>query len=152
MKRYLVGIDPPKGFALYDRVERRLLRLETTDFWGLIVLLKNVHSSAIRDDNAVYIECPQYNKPVWFTNKSRASRKSFDVQLRVAQNVGMNKQCAKLLVEWCKDHLLDVVECVPGKRSITKMKAGPFNKLTGWTKQSSEHARDAAMLLPVWGI
>lgn len=41
-------------------------------------------------------------------------------------------------------------EMVAPKDNITKTKADYFKRLTGWTKRTSEHSRDAGMLVFGW--
>lgn len=62
------------------------------------------------------------------------------------EGAGSVKRDAKI---W-EDFLTDMgipFEMVAPKNNKTKVDAEYFKKLTGWTKQTSEHARDSAMLV-----
>ena len=64
--------------------------------------------------------------------------------MRTAQNVGMNKRDAQLLIAYAEAHNFQVLAVRPTR---TKLKADTFKKMTGWDKRTNQHARDAAMLV-----
>ena len=41
------------------------------------------------------------------------------------------------------------IQFIPPRKGLTKWDAETFNKMTGWKGRTSNHARDAALL--VWG-
>ena len=140
---FFIGIDPPKGYAIWDGTAQRFRDIGTTDFWGMIRLLGEWKIQA----PTVVIEAPQMNKPVfWRTGTNR-----FGMQ-RIAQNVGMNKETSKLLIEWCELNKVSVRPVRPlcGELKRWKDDAKLFAERTGWTALTSEHGRDAAAL--VWGL
>lgn len=84
--------------------------------------------------------------------------------MNYAQKVGENKAAAKLMIKLLSAKDVPIVEISPSERrradkilqkagkakvdwkSVpmpTKLKAGPFNELTGYDGSSSEHSRDA---------
>jgi hypothetical protein len=137
-----IGIDPDKGIAVWDVRARRLLRVSTTTFWDIIEILRQAQ---MWDGGVeVHIEAPYMNKPTWITSASRYT------QDKVSQNVGANKMKALLLVEFCRRMNIVCFERKPTAKSFTKMSAEQFAKITGWTDRTSDHGRDAAML--VFGI
>lgn len=93
---------------------------------------------------------------------------SFLIAMNYAQKVGENKAAAKLMITMLKAAKVPVIEVAPSKRDKaftkktgkvvrkdvrflklpTKTTQAQFNELTGYSKRSSEHARDAATL--VW--
>lgn len=141
--KVFIGIDPGVscGFALY-KPATGYLWLETFTFWELIQQLTSHVFNEPRP--VVYIEDPRGNKPVFFRGLTIKKNN------RVAQNVGSNKRDAALIIEWCRDHGFEVVTVTPNSRSLTKLTAEQFNKMTGYEGRSSQHARDAACI--VWGL
>lgn len=60
------------------------------------------------------------------------------------QGVGSIKRDCSIWEEFLRDHGI----AYEMRRPIaTKMKAPQFQQLTGWTRQTNEHARDAAMII-----
>lgn len=144
-----IGIDPGKSTGYAVCVDKRLVSLETTDFWGCCDNLKDV---GVKEFGVkVYIEDPNINRPIFMKKgviKGAGAEKSEQLMMqKIAQNVGANKREASLLIELCKRLDIEVVPCQPTKKSMNKMSAESFNKLTGYEGRSSEHARDAAMLV-----
>lgn len=64
------------------------------------------------------------------------------------QGVGSVKRDSAIWEEFCVFHDVDF-ELVAPKNNKTKISRDLFKKITGWTGRTSEHARDAAML--IWG-
>jgi len=145
-KRFAIGIDPPRGLAAYNRDTQKLERLMSVTFWDIIDTLDLIRGHY---DITVVCEAPQKNIPVWVTDK-RGSDKNKFIYARVCQDVGRNKQCAILIIEWCERHKIECIAQKPGRSSITKLNKEDFDRITGWHGTSNEHTRDAAML--VWGL
>lgn len=146
--KYIIGIDPPKGLAVWDKMSKSFCMVSTLDFWGIIEVL-NKFNSISKNCNInikVYCEAPHLNKPLFFRKNLDNEKK----RNRAAQNVGMNKMTSKLIIEYCNINNIEIIECRPTKKSLTKLTHDEFFKLTGYTKRTSEHGRDAAML--VWGM
>lgn len=144
-KRYAIGIDPPKGLAAFNLDTKKFDKLMNVTFWDIIETLDTIREHY---EITVYCEAPQKNPPVWL-DKTRTGNRKLDGQralLKAAQNVGQNKQCAILIIEWCKRNSVKVVEQRPSQSSWTKIDAELFNKITGWDGRSNEHTRDAGML------
>ena len=62
------------------------------------------------------------------------------------QGVGSVKRDADIWETWCKEKGVDCLMIHP-KANATKLKADVFKRVTGWSKQTNEHGRDAAMLV-----
>lgn len=146
MKTIVVGIDPGlnNGIAIYRRVDKGFeLKLYKEDFWNTVESIKKIADQAKQHSYQLtfLIECPQHNKPVFL--RTLKGSKSGNMDMKIAQDIGMNKKVAILLVEYLKRLNLRHCEITPTK---SKMKSGGFEKLTG-IKKSNEHCRDAAMLI-----
>lgn len=134
---YLIGIDPgvSTGFAIAK--DGKIINVKTVDFWDCIKLLRDMQNMGI----VVYVENPNANKPVFF---KRGANNAAMMQ-RVAQNVGSNKRDAQLIIQFCERYKIDVRPQKPlGTKSID---ANYFELLTGYKERTSQHGRDAAMLI-----
>lgn len=144
-KRYVVGIDPgvKTGFAVWDRDGRRLLSVETADFWTVFFQISN--APILRpEDTVVVVEVAHY-APVFRERKAKGQNENHAA--RLAQNVGQVMREAKLLAEGLRRLGYEVIEQKPlGKAKKAADDVRDFERLTGWTERTSQHARDAARL------
>jgi len=69
------------------------------------------------------------------------------ILLRRAQNIGMNKQIAKTLMEYMESKGIDYA---PFRPYMKKMDAEQFKSYTKWGGRTNQHNRDAARL--VYGL
>jgi len=132
-----VGIDPGVhvGFAL--AYAGKIIQLQTLTFWEAVAELEALAEGA---QLHVYIEDPNANRPTFW---KKGATTAAAIQ-KVSQNVGANKRDAQLLIE--KALLLGVkLTTVPPRSS--KLASPGFQQLSGYTLKSSQHARDAAMLI-----
>lgn len=137
-----IGIDPGNynGIAIYSTRTKDLM-LDTLDFWetiGEIIGLKK-HCLMMNDELKVVIECPQLNKGVFISKRTGNQ----NINMKMAEYVGMNKQTAILLCSFLKNKNIDFIEIRPTKTKKTSIE---FKEITGIAR-SSQHERDAAMLL-----
>jgi len=143
-KRFVIGIDPAKGFAVYDRKTKKLENLITTDFWGII---RNIDDYLSTGKLAhVYVEDPSQNKNIWIANKNSIRTDEARKMMKIARNVGENARSGLLIIQYCDINQIPNTPMKPTKNSMTKLNAEMFYRITGWKKRSSEHSRDAAML------
>lgn len=154
-----IGIDPGlnTGVAVWDRINKRFIEIRTTDFFGAISDIKRHISNWGLLNVNVYIEAPQL---ISTTFDKRIKGKSQPQKLKISQNVGMNKKESMLLDKFCQNKNIAHFMIKPTSKTSGKslLKNAPvgmtqkayFNKITGWDCQSSEHSRDAAML--VYGL
>lgn len=134
-----IGIDPGQhtGFAVWCR-STKALSCKTLDFWQVVKELE-----ALKEDiTQVRIEDPNLNRPTFSKGIQGARQRE-----KISQNVGENKAHAKLLIAYCELLNIPVVPVKPTKHSRTKVKADAFKQMTGYTGKTSEHARDAALLV-----
>jgi len=143
--KYVIGIDGGvnTGYAVYDRIERKLTTVFTTDFWGAVRLLDLVAAPENIADYEVYIENPSGNAPTF----AKQGAKGMLVYNKISQNVGANKREAILLIEYCRLKGIKVTPVRPNKSSMTKLSADKFQKITGYVGRTSEHSRDASMMI-----
>lgn len=147
MTDYLrLGIDPgteKSGIALMEGGE--YTRLTAWSLMKLQYFIRRKNEGLI-----VSIEDVMQIKPTWERSIYALSPSQREKQmLKIAQNVGMVKgtyvQIIKMLEYY--DCTFEIVKPLQGTLKKTKHDSALFKKLTGWEGSSSEHSRDAAMLL-----
>ncbi|MDE3023159.1 MAG: hypothetical protein KGI54_15135 [Pseudomonadota bacterium] len=127
----VIGIDPGTKTGLASFMNGELVDMTTTDFWGCIEQL------TVHDDAIVVLEIPT-TKHVWHGKQSDSTA----VKHRTGFNVGSCYTQAQLIAEWL---------ILKGRRYIThnpqgKLDAKELARITGWTKRTNQHERDAAMI------
>lgn len=147
-----VGIDPgvKTGWAIYSSSRRKLIDVRTKSFLQVLVAANEievgVHEIIDEDDEVIFcIESPGLNKPTFPRNVNRR------VIERISRNVGANCREAELLISCIGEYGFRVIKCRPKRNKLSrgKMKAKEFQRLTGYEGRTSQHGRDAALL--VWG-
>jgi hypothetical protein len=135
-----IGIDPGvnTGYAVWDSAERAIISMRTTSFWDVVDELYRLDASSVNFH--VHIEDPNGNKPV-FGKKSASSPATMQ---KIGQNVGSNKREASLLITLCQRNSWVYTAHVPKK---SKVKADEFKRLTGISERTSQHVRDAVLLV-----
>lgn len=86
----------------------------------------------------------------WLNQKSnfhKHPKQSKEAGERIAKNVGENHAVGKLIVQLIESMGIPVQQLKPTR---SKLSSKDFNRITGWSKQSNQEQRDAAML--VWGM
>jgi len=134
-KIIVIGIDPGvnTGIAVYNRSIKKIEELRTMQLHDAFELILSYRSliKLVRIEDA--------RKRKWLGPNADEKQ----------QGAGSVKRDCKA---W-EDFLIAKgipFELVPPGKARTKIHAKYFNQLTGWTKVTSNHARDAGML--VWGI
>lgn len=138
----LIGIDPGvnTGFAVYDKHDKKLLKLCTV---FAVEAEEMVLDYKLRDEPIiVYMEDARLRQ--WFGEKKNGLWvKSGTEKLQGAGSV--KRDCSRW-EEFCDYHKIPII-MTPPQKNLTKTTAAYFQKITGWDKRSSEHSRDAAMLV-----
>lgn len=143
-KKFIIGIDGGinTGFAVWDTEQKKFIQISTTKFWTVFTLIEVICVVHPKDKIVIYVEDPTQNKPVW----RRHGMKNHEYQKK-CQSVGSVKRETTLLIEGLRIKGYEVKAIRPQKGSHTKMKADAFKKLTKYEGRTSEHGRDAAMLV-----
>ena len=151
-KRFVIGVDPgvKTGFAVWDRESGKFVTIETRDFWGVMLPLicdtENLLPHAIiRNTTAEFIVEVAHYAPTFIQRREKAT--SIGTADRMSRNVGGVTREAQLIVSGLRACGYTVIETKPlGKAKKAADDVRDFERLTGWTKQTSQHARDAARL------
>lgn len=131
-----IGIDPGThtGVAVWDTRERKFLSLETlpihramdvVDYWDFV------------RDGDIQVVFEDARQRTWF-GKGDTNAK--------AQGAGSVKRDCSIWEDFCRDYGIPF-QAKPPVKGATKVSAGYFKMVSGWTGRTSEHARDAAMLV-----
>lgn len=141
-----IGIDPGvhTGFAIWLSHEKRFEVMETINFWLTIEKLEHIeHVERFLPNperSTVVLENPSVNKPTFHHGQSGRH-----VREKISQNVGMNKREGQLIEQYCLDNNIKLMLVAPNRKG--KLNADSFKQITRWSTQTSQHARDAAMLV-----
>jgi hypothetical protein len=127
----ILGIDcgESTGLAWYEN--GKLIRLETVNpmnipnFYGI---------------DTVVIEDSRLQKHVWCGEHLPVAQR-----LKIARDIGrIDMQCG-LISRLCSIHEIPIIMLSP-KQKGAKVRKEMFEQITGWTKKSNPHTRDAAMV------
>lgn len=131
-----IGIDPGThtGIAVWSHKEQRFFMLGTKTMYEATEDIINLVNKHGRDN--IFVRFEDARKRNWF---GKAGREQL-------QGAGSIKRDCSLWEEFLTAKNIPFATVAP-KANSTKMKPEAFAKYTGWTKRTSEHARDAAMLV-----
>lgn len=93
----------------------------------------------------VTVEDPNINRPVFARPGTNAR-----TMMKIAQNVGAVKESTRELIRVLQSRCVLVERVAPrrGRRGVrAKVSSAEFRQITGYSGRSSQHARDAAMLV-----
>lgn len=136
--RYHIGIDPDikeSGVAIWDSYKKCFDQITTLEFFDVIdtikmALLAKIHiEAAWMHDKTIY---------------ARLDSKSIYTQVRIAKDVGANRQTGKFFEDYCRRINIPYQLHQP---TTSKLNAESFKKLTRWEKSTNSEKRDAAMLV-----
>lgn len=136
--RYIVGVDTGVnvGWAVWDRYERRFRVIETTKIHNaMLTAMDKVF------ENRAFFRVEDARKATFGRNNKADMHK--------AQGAGSVKRDASIWEDFLEDYGIPYEMVRPAMRK-KKITAAEFEKITGWTGRTSQHARDAAML--VYGL
>lgn len=130
-----IGIDTGvhTGYAVYDSEAHALLECTTTTITHAMDAVR-VLASASPSDVIVYVE--DARKRTWFGNTGRERLKGAGSVCRDAQ----------IWEDFCRENNIRC-ELIAPRENRTKVSAYQFRTIAKWIGRTSEHARDAAMLV-----
>lgn len=128
-----IGIDAGThtGIAVWDRTDRRLVSVETMTITKAMDVVRGLAESA---NIVVYLE--DARKRNWFGYSGREK----------LQGAGSVKRDCSIWETFCEEVGIECRKIAP-KNNYTKLAARQFRVLTNWVGRTSEHSRDAAMLV-----
>jgi len=128
-----IGVDTgtTTAIAVYYPSEDQFQRLESggiLDMMDIVLEYKNNESLLIRIEDA---------RKRGHSGKDAAAR---------AQGAGSVKRDGSIWEEFCEKYDLNY-ELVPPQSNLTKVDQQTFRRMTGWSKRTNQHKRDAGMLV-----
>lgn len=132
-KPYIIGIDPGvnTGVAVYDTVNKHLIEVITVPIHEAFTII-SAYEPLLK---LVRIEDARQRK--WFGE---------NVGKEKLQGAGSIKRDCKIWEDFLKDSNIPF-ELIAPKQIKTKVSETYFKALTKWKTRTSNHARDAAMLV-----
>lgn len=133
--KFYIGIDTGTntGFALYSKIEHKLLDVRTLLIHEAFEAVMQYHNMY---GDALFVRFEDARLRTWFANKSRES----------LQGAGSIKRDCRIWDDFLKAKGIHYASMAP-KRGMTKLDPKKFKMFTGWDGLTSNHARDAAMLV-----
>lgn len=136
-----IGIDPGvnTGFAVWNKTEQKLDMLDTMTITQAM--------KTVEDFNGVLDEVTDTEYKVVVFMEDARQRNWFGQSGREKlQGAGSVKRDCAIWETFCQEADIELRKIAP-KNNYTKLSAEQFRKLTGWKGRTSDHARDAAMLV-----
>lgn len=136
-----VGIDPgtSTGYAEWNASERRLMTVETLLIHQAMRRVADLWAAGIL--HSVSFEDARLRK--WFGSADARQARS---GAGIREGVGSVKRDCSIWADYLGELAIPYRNVAPSS-GATKWKADAFAKLTHWQGRTSEHARDAAMLV-----
>ena len=130
-----IGIDPGThtGVAVWDDRLKQLTSLETIPIHRA---LSRVLALSSTDD--VFVIFEDARQRTWFGKDRNTNAK--------LQGAGSIKRDCSIWEDFCRDYEIPYY-AVPPIRGGTKLSESYFKTISGWKGRTSNHARDAAMLV-----
>ena len=131
-----IGIDPGThtGVAVWDTREGKFLSLDTLLIHDALDLVRRYANINNRDMQVVFEDARQRK---WF-GKGDTSAK--------LQGAGSVKRDCSIWEDFCKDYGIPF-QAKPPVKGATQVSAEYFKMISHYTGRTSEHSRDAAMLV-----
>lgn len=131
--KILIGIDPgvKTGIAVWDVDGQRFKYLKTCDIIEAMDIVRLLNAG---EDIEVWFEDARLRK--WFGSKGREA----------LQGAGSIKRDCSIWESHLKKEGIKF-KAIPPSHNVTKVNAKSFERMTGISDRTSEHSRDAAMLV-----
>lgn len=130
---YYIGIDAGThtGVAIWSKKNKEFILLATLKIHQAMELVINTMAKG-----SVFVRVEDARQRRWYGERSNAKQ----------QGAGSVKRDCTIWQDFLTDISADF-EMVPPRKGMTKYSAETFKKLTGYNGLSSEHARDAGLLV-----
>lgn len=133
-----IGIDAGThtGVAVWNSREQRLELIDTMTITQAMDYVRGERMRGLAYGFEVVVCMEDARLRNWFGNAGREK----------LQGAGSVKRDCAIWETFCKEADIELRKIAP-KNNYTKLSAEQFRKLTGWKGRTSDHARDAAMLV-----
>jgi hypothetical protein len=135
-KLYTIGVDPGSstGVAVFSRTAESILSAQTLDFGRTIEFLEANYPPDCCD---VIVEDASLNRPTFRKSENRR------IQDRMCRNAGFVQRESKLMIAELRRRGYRVLAVRPASEKWNQEK---MERITGYKKRTSAHARDAIAL------
>lgn len=129
-----IGIDPGKntGFAVWCDTQRRLIECKALLIHEAMAEVLRLHG----DGHLHSVTFEDARLRSWFASKGPEA----------LQGAGSIKRDCTIWADFLGSHGI-AYRAIKPQAGATKWTAEQFQRLTGWTRRTNEHARDAALLV-----
>ena len=133
-----IGIDPGThtGVAVWDTREGKFLSLETLLIHRAMTFILTWSLKAEETGQEIQVVFEDARQRKWYGKESNDK----------LQGAGSVKRDCSIWEDFCRDYQIPFV-AVPPMKGGTKVSESYFKTLSGWKGRTSNHARDAAMLV-----
>lgn len=138
-----IGIDPGEktGFAVWDGASRAFREVATLPLWKALEEVKRWNYACASQGRALLVVFEDARKRNWFP----AERNNAEYRGRL-MGAGAAKRDARIWEEYLEAAGI-TFEARKPQAGMTKWNADYWAHITGWKGRTSEHARDAALLV-----
>lgn len=144
-----IGIDPGvnTGLAVWDKTNQKLLSITTTTITTAFELVRSEKLRLCFSKVAAEARGEKFQIELLVFMEDARQRNWFGQSGREKlQGAGSVKRDCAIWETFCKEAGIELRKIAP-KNNYTKLSAEQFRKLTGWKGRTSDHGRDAAMLV-----
>ena len=140
---FFIGIDPGvnTGFAVWSGDTQKFLAVATLGITEALSEALRFVESAGPDNAAIFFEDARQRKYL-------PRERNLSEYRGKLMGAGSVKRDCDIWEEFCTRHAIPF-RAIPPRKGLTKWDADYFARVTGWKGRTSNHARDAALL--VWG-
>lgn len=133
--KYFIGIDAGTntGFAMWDRKEQRFICVQTMTISNAILSVYKFEPEILQQTMFIVEDA---RKRKWFGSNTEQKQ----------QGAGSVKRDCTIWEEFLTSIKANFQMVAP-RKGLTKWDAETFSRLTGWELRTSNHGRDAAMLV-----
>ena len=141
MKTVHIGIDPgvKTGYAAWDCATRKFASVQTLQIHQAMEYVLQHH----RAGTLAMVSFEDARQRTWFGGADSRQQK-YGAGIR--EGVGSVKRDCSIWADFLDFHMIDFLAVKP-QAGATKWDAETFKRITGWTERTSEHARDAGLLV-----
>ena len=134
-----IGIDPGThtGIAFWDSIQREFIELSTIPIHQALAKVRKFYNDN-KGQSDICVIFEDARQRTWFGRDKNTNAK--------LQGAGSIKRDCSIWEDFCKDYQIPY-RAVPPQKGGTKWNAEYFNYVTGWQGKTSNHARDAALLV-----
>lgn len=140
---FWIGIDPGEntGIAVWDGTSMRFVEVSTLPLWQAMDKVRRMRYACLMQQVPLYVVFEDARKRTWFPTE----RNNAEYRGRL-MGAGAAKRDARIWEEFLEGMHV-AFEARKPQAGLTKWSADYWSHVTGWKGRTSEHARDAALLV-----